>query len=175
MVAIGALTRPGGRRSILPGMPRRRSVLPLKRALPLVAGVYALAIVPALAVTDWTTWTDGAWPAIAQGVAGPWLAAWIALAGMVSAALALEFAALIRLRRSEPELRGSFRVPAQVPALIVLAAMPMLLIVAAVALEAHSRDIGLVGVAVAALFGAMGPIWYAARSSLKAQQSRCRP
>jgi amino acid transporter len=215
----------------------------LKRALPLVAGVYALAIVPALAVTDWTTWTDGAWPAIAQGVAGRWLAAWIALAGMVSAfalfnalllvysriplvlaqdgllpgalartdergtprravilsaaiysgfallsfggllaadvllysaALALEFAALIRLRRSEPELRGSFRVPVQVPALIVLAALPVLLIALAVALEVHSRDIGLVGVAVAALFGAMGPIWYAARSSLQAGEPHSR-
>lgn len=207
----------------------------LMRALPLVAGVYALAIVPALAVTDWSTWTDGAWPEIARTVAGSWLAAWIALAGMVSAfalfnalllvysriplvlaqdgllpgalartdqrgtparavvlsaaiysgfallsfggllaadvllysaALALEFAALIRLRAREPDLRGPFRVPVGTKVLVLLAALPMLLIGTAVTLEVRSRDIGLVGVAVAALFGAVGPIWYAARSRM---------
>src|SRR6266513_6069306 len=36
----------------------------LRRTLPLVAVVYFLAIVPALAVTDWRTWRDGAWPDI---------------------------------------------------------------------------------------------------------------
>ena len=210
----------------------------LSRALPLVAGVYAVAIVPALAVTDWTTWSDGAWPAIARSVAGDWLASWIALAGCVSAfalfnalllvysriplvlaqdgllpaalaatdergtprravifsaaaysgfvllsfggllaadvllysaALALEFAALIRLRSAEPELRGGFRVPVGIPVLVALAALPMLLIAAAVALEVRSRDIGLVGVGVAALFGALGPVWYAARSRMEAR------
>ncbi|MFI5279596.1 MAG: APC family permease [Gemmatimonadales bacterium] len=209
----------------------------LLRALPLVAGVYALAIVPALAVTDWSTWIDGAWPMVATSVAGEWLAAWIAVSGMVSAfalfsalllvysrvplvlaqdgllpgalavtdergtprravilsaaiysgfallsfggllaadvllysaALSLEFAALIRLRRREPELRGPFRVPVGVPALIVLASLPMLLIALAVALEVHSRDIGLLGVAVAAFAGAIGPIWYATRSRMEA-------
>jgi amino acid transporter len=215
----------------------------LMRALPLVAGVYALAIVPALAVTDWATWTDGAWPAIARSVAGGWLAAWIALAGMVSAfalfnalllvysriplvlaqdgllpaalavtdergtparavvlsaaiysgfallsfggllaadvllysaALSLEFAALIRLRQKEPELRGPFRLPVGVPALIALAALPMLLIAAAVTLEVRSRDIGLVGVAVAAFLGAIGPIWYVARSRMEVGASSGR-
>jgi amino acid transporter len=207
----------------------------LLRALPLVAGVYVLAIVPALAVTVWTTWGDGAWPAIASAVAGRWLAAWIAVAGMVSAfalfnalllvysriplvlsqdgllpgafaatdergtprravllsaviysgfallsfggliaadvllysaALALEFAALIRLRVRASELRGSFRVGVGVPALVALALLPILFIVTAVALEVRNRDIGLVGVLVAVLVGALGPIWYAARSRL---------
>ena len=205
----------------------------LSRALPLVALAYLLAVVPAMAVTDWATWSDGAWPAIARSVGGEWLAAWIALAGMISAfalfnalllaysriplvlaqdgllpgalavtdergtptravllsaaaysgfallsfggllaadvllysaALALEFAALIHLRASEPTLRGSFRLPVGRGALVALAVLPMLLITAAVALEVKSRDIGLVGVAVAAGLGAIGPIWYAARS-----------
>jgi len=202
----------------------------LARALPLVTVAYLAAVVPALAVTDWHVWSDGAWPAIAAAVSGPWLAAWIAGAGMVSAfalfsalllsysrvplvlardgflprwlattdrrgtprravivsavgysafallsfggllaadvllytaALALEFAALIALRRREPGLRGTFRVPLGVPGLLALAVLPVLLIAGAVALEVRSRTIGLVGVAVAAALGAAGPAAYA--------------
>jgi len=203
----------------------------LFRALPLVAAVYLLAVVPALAVTNWRVWTDGAWPVIAATVAGKWLAVWIAAAGMISAfalfsalllvysrvplvlardgflpaalaatdergtprravvvsaaaysvfallsfggllaadvllytaALALEFAALIALRRREPELVGSFRVPLRGPALVALAALPVLVLCVAVALEVRSRAIGLVGVLVAVAFGLAGPLAYAA-------------
>lgn len=203
----------------------------LKRALPLVTVAYLAAVVPALAVTDWHRWSDGAWPAIGAEVGGPWLAAWIAGAGMVSAfalfnalllsysrvplvlardrflpaglsatddrgtprravlvsavgysafallsfggllaadvllytaALALEFAALIALRRREPGLRGSFRVPLGVPGLIALAALPVLLIGVAVGLEVRSRTIGLVGVMAAVVLGVAGPAAYAA-------------
>ena len=201
----------------------------LARALPLVTVVYLLAIVPALAVTEWTTWTDGAGPAIAQVIVGLWLGVWLAAAGMVSAlalfnalllsysrvplvmardgflprrlaetdargtpraavivsavaysafaplsfggllaadvllytaALAMEFAALIQLRRTEPDLRGSFRVPLGRPGLIVLATLPVLLLATGVALEVQSREIGLPGVLVAVLLAALGPIVY---------------
>jgi len=201
----------------------------LARTLPLVTVVYVLAIVPALAVTDWRVWRDGAWPDIAARVLGPWLAAWLAAAGMISAfalfnalllsysriplvlaqdgllpaplgrtdargtpraaviasavaysgfvlltfggllaadvllytaALALEFAALIRLRRREPGLRGSFRVPVGVPVLVVLAALPVLLLLVGVALEVRSREIGLPGVLVAAALTAVGIAGY---------------
>jgi amino acid transporter len=57
-------------------------------ALPLVAAGYLIPLLTALSATDWTTWSEGSWPAIALaagGRAGPTLAAWIALAGMVSA------------------------------------------------------------------------------------------
>src|SRR5205809_4805681 len=54
---------------------------------------------------------------------------------LYSAALALEFAALVRLRRTEPGLRGAFRVPVGVPLLVTLAALPLLLLIAGVALE----------------------------------------
>ena len=182
-------------------------------------------------MTDWRAWTDGAWPALAATIAGKWLAAWIATAGMISAfalfnalllaysrvplvlardgllpaalgvtdergtprraviisaagysvfallsfggllaadvllytaALALEFAALIALRRREPELVGSFRVPLRGPALIALAALPMLVLAVAVVLEVRSRTIGLVGVLVATAFGFAGPVAHAA-------------
>jgi amino acid transporter len=201
----------------------------LARALPLVAVVYLLAIIPTLALTDWRTWTDGAWPALAATVVGPWLGRWVAAAGMVSAfalfnalllvysriplvlaqdgllpaalaatdgrgtprravlvsaaaysgfvllsfggllaadvllytaALALEFGALIQLRRAEPRLRGVFRVPLGPGGLAALAALPILLLVAAVTLEVHSRARGLPGVLVALLLGAAGPLTY---------------
>lgn len=201
----------------------------LARTLPLVTAVYLMAILPALAVTDWRLWRDGAWPDIAAGVLGPGLAAWIAATGMVSAfalfnalllsysriplvlaqdgllpallartdargtpraaviasaiaysgfvllsfggllaadvllytaALALEFAALIRLRRREPDLRGSFRLPVGVPVLVGLATLPVLLLLVGVALEVRSREIGLPGVLVAAALTAVGIIGY---------------
>ena len=203
----------------------------LLRALPLVTVAYLLGVVPALAVSDWRLWTDGAWPAIAETVAGRWLAAWIAAAGMISAfalfnalllvysrvplvlardgllpaalgvtdergtprravvasaagysifallsfggllaadvllytaALAMEFAALLALRRREPELRGAFRVPLRAPVLAVLAALPVLVLAVAVVLEVRSRTIGLVGVLVATACGIAGPLAYAA-------------
>ncbi len=220
----------------------------LARALPLVTLVYLLAIVPVLALTDWTAWTDGAWPGLAATVVGPWLGRWLAAAGMVSAfalfnallltysriplvlaqdgllpaplaatdargtprnavlvsavaysgfallsfggllaadvllytaALALEFGALLRLRRTEPELRGAFRVPLGVRSLALLAALPILLLVAAVALEVQSRAVGLPGVLAAALLAAVGPVAYAAllgrRARAKARVSALTP
>jgi len=79
---------------------------------------------------------------------------------LYTAALALEFAALIRLRRREPELRGSFRVPVGVPVLVGLAVLPVLLLVVAVALEVRSHEIGLPGVLVAAALTAVGIVGY---------------
>lgn len=70
-------------------------------ALPLVAAGYLIPLLAALAATDWTIWTEGSWPAIALaagGRFGPVLAAWIAIAGMVSA-LALFNALLLACSR----------------------------------------------------------------------------
>jgi amino acid transporter len=204
----------------------------LTRTLPLVALVYLVAIVPVLAVTQASEWTDGAWPDLAAGLAGPWLGSWLAAAGMLSAfalfnalllaysriplvlardgllpetlartdargvprnavlvsavlysafalipfggllagdvllytaALALEFGALLKLRHAEPNLRGTFRVPLGIPGLAVLAMLPILLIVTAVTLEIRSHEIGLPGVAAAVALALTGPIWYLAR------------
>jgi amino acid transporter len=57
-------------------------------AVPLVASMYLLTLLPTLAATDWTTWHEGGWPDIARAAAGPYgavLAPWLALAGMGSA------------------------------------------------------------------------------------------
>ncbi len=202
----------------------------LARTLPLVTAVYLVAVIPVLALTDWTRWSDGAWPGLAAALVGPGVGSWVALAGMVSAfalfnalllsysriplvlardrllpawlartdargtprtavlvsavaysifallsfggllaadvllyttALALEFGALLRLRRREPELVGAFRVPVGTGALAALATFPLALIAIAVALELHSRTIGVPGVAVAVVLAAAGPLGYA--------------
>ncbi len=201
--------------------------------------VYLVSVIPVLALTPWTSWTDGAWPDLATRVVGPWLGRWLAVAGMVSAfalfnalllvysrvplvlaqdgllpgalaatdargtprnavlvsavvysvfallpfggllagdvllysaALALEFAALVRLRRTEPDLRGAFRVPVGVPLLVTLAALPLLLLIAGVALEVQSRTIGLPGVLVALVLAAIGPAVYAALVQQRARR-----
>ena len=216
----------------------------LARALPLVTAVYLLTILPALALTDWKTWTDGAWPQIAGAVVGPWLSVWVAAAGLVSAfalfnalllaysriplvlaqdgllpaalartdergtprnavlvsalaysgftlvpfggllagdvllytaALALEFAALIRLRRAEPALRGAFRVPLGVAWLVALASLPLVVLALGVALEVRSRAIGLPGVLVAVLLAAAGPPVYAGLRARRAAASAVAP
>ena len=70
-------------------------------ALPLVAAGYLIPLLATLSATDWTRWTEGGWPAIALaagGRAGPALAMWIAVAGMVSA-LALFNALLLAYSR----------------------------------------------------------------------------
>ena len=216
----------------------------LARALPLVTVVYLLTIVPVLALTDWTTWTDGAWPGLARAVVGGWLGVWVALAGMLSAfalfnalllvysriplvlaqdgllpaalartdargtpanavlvsavvyslfsllpfggllagdvllytaALGLEFAALIRLRRAEPTLRGAFRVPLGVPWLVALASLPLVVLVAGLVLEVRSRAIGLPGVVVAVLLAVVGPPVYLALRARQATASAAAP
>jgi amino acid transporter len=81
---------------------------------------------------------------------------------LYTAALAMEFAALLALRHREPQLVGSFRVPVRVPALAGLAALPVLVLALAVALEVRNTVNGLVGVLVAAACGAVGPAVFAA-------------
>lgn len=66
-----------------------------------VMASYFVPLIPALGATDWTTWSEGSWPAIAArsaGAAGPFIASWIALAGLVSA-LALFNALLLTYSR----------------------------------------------------------------------------
>lgn len=72
-------------------------------ALPLVTLGYFGALLPALGATDWTTWTDGAWPAIASaavggGPFGSVLSAVLCLAALASA-LALFNALLMSYSR----------------------------------------------------------------------------
>ena len=84
-------------------------------AVPLVAGGYFVPLLPTLAASDWTTWKDGAWPAIARatgGAAGPALAAAVAVAGMVSA-LALYNALLLAFSRVPLAMAADGLLPAR--------------------------------------------------------------
>lgn len=196
---------------------------------------YLTALAAALAATDWTRWSDGAWPAIARAAAGSLggsaLAVWIGAAGMVSAlalfnalllsysriplamavdgylpawlgrtddrgtprnavvvsalcysvfvllsiqglvvadvllyamALFLEFGALIQLRRTEPELRGAFRIPAGRATVTLLAALPLVILLGVLALEMRDGEYGRPAVAGAVAAALLGPLVYAA-------------
>lgn len=204
----------------------------LALALPLVTLGYFVPLLATLAASDWTTWTDGGWPAIATaaaGSAGRWISVWIALGGMVSAlalfnalllaysripfvmatdgllpstlartdhrgtprnavllsaicysffvlvpfgrlvvadvllyslALFLEFGALVRLRKTEPELRGTFRIPLGRRGVGVVAAVPMVVLIGVVGLSFRDGEYGLPAVIGAGVAIALGPVMY---------------
>ena len=73
-------------------------------------------------------------------------------------ALALEFAALIRLRRSEPTLRGSFRVPVGQVGLIALALCPMLVLLGVTGVEIAAGEFGGRSLLLAAALAMLGPV-----------------
>lgn len=75
-------------------------------------------------------------------------------------ALFLEFGALLMLRKREPELRGAFRIPAGFKSVCVLALMPVLILLAVVALEIQDGEYGLPAVSGAILAALAGPIAY---------------
>lgn len=204
-------------------------------ALPLVTLGYLASVLPALGATDWTTWSEGGWPAIARdavggGVLGAALGAALAVAALGSAlalfnallmsysriplamasdgllprplarldangtprnavlfsaivysacvlldfehlvvadvllyalAIFLEFAALLMLRKREPGLRGSFRVPLGIPGLAALAALPLSVFAVAVALSFLDGEYGLPAALAAFGAAALGPLAYA--------------
>lgn len=212
-------------------------------ALPLVAAGYLIPLLTTLAASDWTTWTEGGWPAIALatgGRFGPMLAAWIALAGMISAlalfnalllsfsripfvmaadgllpaslartdargtprnavlvaavcysafmllpfsglvvadvllyslALMLEFAALIQLRRREPDLRGVFRIPLSTGGVVALAALPLGVLGLVVVLSFADGEFGVPALIGAAVAIGLGPLAYLAASRRRARTS----
>jgi amino acid transporter len=202
-------------------------------ALPLVVAGYLLPLLASLAATDWSTWVEGGWPAIARQVGGrfgPLLGAWIAAGGMVSAvalfnalllaysripfvmatdgllpaplgrtdsrgtprhavlfaavcyslfmlipfgglvvadvllysaALMLEFGALIALRRREPALRGTFRIPLGTAGVAVLAALPLAVLMLVIGLSVADGEYGLPALLGACCAGLLGPACYA--------------
>jgi len=80
---------------------------------------------------------------------------------LYSMALFLEFAALIALRKKNPDLRGSFRIPLGRGGVIVLALLPAVILVGVVALEMTDGEYG--GPAILGALAALllGPIAYA--------------
>jgi amino acid transporter len=81
---------------------------------------------------------------------------------LYSMALFLEFGALIQLRRTEPELRGTFRIPVGRAGVTVLALLPLIILLGVVALEMRDGEYGLPAVAGALAAALLGPVVYAA-------------
>ncbi len=79
---------------------------------------------------------------------------------LYSLALALEFGALIMLRRREPTLRGSFRLPLGVAGVTLLAASPMCILLLTVWLAFRGGELGATAVLGAGVAAALGPLLY---------------
>jgi amino acid transporter len=75
-------------------------------------------------------------------------------------ALGLEFAALIQLRRTEPALRGSFRLPLGRTGLTVLALCPMLVLIGVTAIEFWNGEYGGRALMIALGCAALGPLLF---------------
>jgi amino acid transporter len=75
-------------------------------------------------------------------------------------ALGLEFGALIALRKKEPALRGSFRIPLPRGGVIGLALMPLAILILVIALSFRDGEYGLPAVIGAAIAIGLGPIAY---------------
>jgi amino acid transporter len=86
---------------------------------------------------------------------------------LYSMALFLEFAALIALRKKTPNLRGSFRIPLGRAGVTVLALVPLVILLAVLAMEMSDGEYGgpaILGALAAALFGPIGYIFVKGRA-----------
>jgi amino acid transporter len=75
-------------------------------------------------------------------------------------ALFLEFGALIQLRKSEPALRGSFRIPISRAGVMFLAAFPMIVLIGVIAVSFRDGEYGVPAIIGAAVAIALGPVMY---------------
>jgi hypothetical protein len=75
-------------------------------------------------------------------------------------ALFLEFGALIQLRKTEPTLRGSFRIPMGRTGVSALAALPMLVLIGVTTISFRDGEYGVPAVIGAAVAIGAGPIIY---------------
>jgi amino acid transporter len=94
----------------------------------------------------------------------------VADALLYSLALSLEFAALIRLRKTEPELRGAFRLPVGRRGVIALTAPPFLILTVLVVLSFRDGEYGLPAVIGSGVGVAAGFVLYN-----YADRKRCAP
>ena len=79
---------------------------------------------------------------------------------LYSLALFLEFGALIRLRKSEPTLRGVFRIPLGRSGVTTLAALPMIILIGVVAISFRDGEYGVPALIGASVAIAAGPVMY---------------
>ncbi|HEY1583676.1 MAG TPA: amino acid permease, partial [Chthoniobacterales bacterium] len=79
---------------------------------------------------------------------------------LYSLALFLEFGALVRLRKTEPSLRGAFRIPLGRGGVACLAALPMIVLLGVIAIALRDGEYGLPAIIGSAIAIAAGPLIY---------------
>lgn len=79
---------------------------------------------------------------------------------LYSLALALELAALVRLRGTEPALRGSFRIPVGRTGVALIAALPLAVLAVVMVLDAGDGELGLPALLGAVAIVCAGPVLY---------------
>jgi amino acid transporter len=79
---------------------------------------------------------------------------------LYSLALFLEFASLIQLRKTEPNLRGAFRIPLGRGGVTFLAALPMIVLLGVIAISFCDGEYGLPAIIGAAIAIGAGPLVY---------------
>jgi amino acid transporter len=79
---------------------------------------------------------------------------------LYSLALFLEFGALVQLRKTEPSLRGAFRIPLGRGGVALLAALPMIVLTGVIAISFRDGEYGVPAVISAAVAIAAGPVMY---------------
>jgi amino acid transporter len=88
---------------------------------------------------------------------------------LYSLALFLEFGALVRLRRTQPDLRGPFRIPVGRGGVAVLAGIPMAVLVGVIVISFMDGEYGVKAVLAAGVAIVLGPIVFALASRPKRQ------
>jgi amino acid transporter len=211
-------------------------------AVPLVALGYAVPLLVALSASDWRTWQEAGWPAIARDVGGAWgpalgvaigalavcsatamfnslllaysriplvvardrlLPAWLGVtdgngtpvravllastcytalallpfAELISAdvvlyaiALFLEFAALVQLRRREPDAPAAFRIPLGTRGVTVLACVPAVVLATIIVLDVTRGEYGGRAMLLALAVAAVGPLLHTVLVALRARR-----
>ncbi len=81
---------------------------------------------------------------------------------LYAGALALEFAALIQLRKTEPELRGAFRLPLGRRGLMLLALCPLMILLGVAGVEISAGEHAGRALLVATITAALGPLVFSA-------------
>jgi amino acid transporter len=79
---------------------------------------------------------------------------------LYSLALFLEFGALVQLRKTEPSLRGAFRIPLGRGGIAILAALPMIVLLGVIAISFRDGEYGLPAVIGATVAIAAGTVMY---------------
>ena len=79
---------------------------------------------------------------------------------LYSLALFLEFAALVQLRKTEPSLRGAFRIPLGRVGVSFIAALPMIVLIGVIVVSLADGEYGLPAVIGTAVATAAGPVMY---------------